>query len=406
MSELPNMNIERAVLSAILFDPALLDSLVIDAKDFYHKGHQDVFRSMKELETAEKPIDDEFLKVQMDKNGTFDEITMTHLLSANPISNVNAYLKAMKDATRSTNYDFELKQIVGNTELDPTKKSELIKSLTEEFENSSTEVAPITAQELVEMEFEDLPRYLTGIDFLDDIFDGFELGQLITVTGQQETGKTQLTNQILLNIIEGHKALTFSLEFNKRKLRNYLLKKRNHNLNNLYAITQDMVSGEIDQLIHIIRQNYRKNDTRFILIDSQIMLYDNSKKFNTAEEEVTSFYRKLHKVANDLDILVIVIATKNLSATANKSRGIEIFGSKKAAHYADIQIDLSFQDDMDKNNTNRMLWVGKNKQNGIHREIETSFNRESLLFEQNKGYEVIHEEKDNNLLPGDKYEQF
>lgn len=382
MQALPNANIERAVLSAILFEPALLDSIHLQAKDFYHQAHQDIFRAIKNLESQKKPIDDEFLKIEMSQEGTFDEIVMLDVLSANPIPNINAYLKAMKDATYSAHFEFELRNIIGNERLISTQKSEKIKSLTEKFENSVTEVEPITAKSLIDTPFEELPRYVTGVDFLDDIFDGFELGQLVTITGQQETGKTQLATQILLNIINTHKALLFSLEFNRRKLRNYLLKKSVHALHNLFTVTQDMVSGEIDQLIYIIRQSYHKNDTKFVLIDSQIMLFDESKKFNTSEEEITSFYRKLHKIANDLDILVFIIGTKSISSTITKSKAIEIFGSKKASHYADIQIDISFVDSENMDNSNRVIWVGKNKQNGIHKEIEVSFDSRLLLFEQ------------------------
>lgn len=406
MSKLPDADFERAVLSAIIFDPAILDSISVDYSDFYHKWHQNIFKAMKALEEAGEPIEEAFLRSYMTSNNTFDEVAFLDLLSTNPITNVNAYLKTIKTATRNARYELELKQVVGNENLSLQQKAQVIKDITEDFESNSNEIEFITGEDLINMEFEDVPRYLTGIDFIDDIFDGFELGQLITVTGQQDTGKTQLTNQILLNVLDGHKALVFSLEFNRRKLRDFLLTKRKHNLKNLTTITQDMVTGEIDEIVNIIRNSYRKNDTKFVVIDSQIMLFDDSKKFNTTEEEITSFYRKLHKIANDLDILLFVIATKSLSSSTNKSRGIEIFGSKKAAHFADIMLDLSFADEVDIKNTDRGLLIGKNKQNGIHTGFDIAFDQRALLFKKKLGYKIEHETTDNNHLPGDGLEKF
>ncbi len=394
MEELPNINIERAVISAIIFDPIIMETIAISSNDFYHPFNQKLFTIFKELELEEKPIDEEFIKAKLIAKNAFNEVEMLDILATNPISNINAYAKVIKDATSNANYERRLKTIIGSKKLSAQEKSEAIKDATEKFEINTAIVESITLADLVQEEVPVRPKYETGIKFLDDVFGGFELGQLVTVTGSQETGKTQLINQILLNVAKGHKCLTFSLEFNRAKLQAYMKVKQQYNLSNIHAITQEMVTGDIDEICKLIHYNYKKNGTKFVTIDSQIMLFDESKEFMTAENEITSFYRKLHRAANTLDIIIFIIATKSLSSNSTKSRGIEIFGSKKASHFADIQLDLSFQDeDRNSENTSRDLWIAKNKQNGIHTNIELDFNEKMLEFiKKGKGFKIVYEE--------------
>ena len=51
MEELYNLNVERAVLSAIIFDPEIYEEVVavLKPEDFYLPFHQHLFASMEEL---------------------------------------------------------------------------------------------------------------------------------------------------------------------------------------------------------------------------------------------------------------------------------------------------------------------------------------------------------------------
>lgn len=404
MTTQPNKNIEQAILSAVVFEPAILSYVGLKSDDFYYPFHKNLFKTFKALEAKNLPIDDEFIKNALIQNKIFDESEYLQILSASPITNVNAYVKTVKDATKSANFEREISLISNNKELSAIEKNEAIKQLSQKFELSSSSQKIGTLQDLIEEKIPVRPKYETGIKFLDDVFGGFELGQLITITGQQEVGKTQLANQILLNVARAHKALTFSLEFNKAKLQKYMLTKKHYNLKNIFAVTQDMVSGSIDEICAEIKESHKTNGTKFVTIDSQIMLFDDSQIFMSSENEITSIYRKLHNVANTLDIIIFIIATKSLSSTQNKGRGIEIFGSKKASHFADIQFDLSFEnDDRDSKNEKRILWIGKNKQNGIHKEIELDFDTKNLEFMstgESKAFEVVYEGGDE--IPADE----
>ena len=392
-----NINIERAIISAIIFDPEIYPTMILNAEDFSLPFHRNIYATFKTLVADDKPIAEDFLKIYMEKEGKFDEREMLNVLSANPITQVEAYSQQIKDASLNRQLNLGMKRILSE-DVSVSEKMVKIDRLKLDLESGVSTVEPLTGEQLINLDIPTPPKYETGIDFLDDAFGGFEMGQLVTVTGQQETGKTQLTNQILMNVIKGHRALTFSLEFNKRKLQEYLKKKKGYELSNLFTITQDQVSGDINEICRIIRNNHKKHGTRFITIDSQIMLHDESDIFATAELETTSFYRKLRALASTLDIIIFIIATKKLSANTAKARGIEVFGSKKASHFADIQLDLSFRDeDRDSGDHGRILWIGKNKQNGIHKTIELEFNPTSLEFyieEVKPAYEVVYEMPD------------
>jgi len=97
-----NLNIERAVLSAIIFDPQIFEEIAskLQPHDFYLPFHQHIFSAMEELSREDKPLDEEFLKVKLKSGNNYDEVALLDILSANPISNTDAYLDEIK--ARST----------------------------------------------------------------------------------------------------------------------------------------------------------------------------------------------------------------------------------------------------------------------------------------------------------------
>ena len=93
-----NLNIERAVLSAILFDNEIYHtvSTKISHHTFFLPFHKAMFLAMEELFKDEKPIDEDFLKIYLTKKNSYDEIKLLDVMAVNPISNVEPYLKELK----------------------------------------------------------------------------------------------------------------------------------------------------------------------------------------------------------------------------------------------------------------------------------------------------------------------
>lgn len=90
-----NTNIEKSILSSILFEPQTLQDIseILYVEDFYLPAHQLIYDAMLKLNKQDLPLDEEFLKKKFPK---IDEGVMLDILAANPISNVLAYAKELK----------------------------------------------------------------------------------------------------------------------------------------------------------------------------------------------------------------------------------------------------------------------------------------------------------------------
>lgn len=91
LSELYNLNMERAVLSAMLFDSILIESSQLKEEDLYLPFHKNIFNLMKKLHKEGKPIEDDFLKKELELINQFNEYNFIELLSATPITKILFY---------------------------------------------------------------------------------------------------------------------------------------------------------------------------------------------------------------------------------------------------------------------------------------------------------------------------
>jgi len=96
-AELHNMNIERALLSSLIFDPENAEIILFELQpdDLYLPFHRKVFEACVKLHREEKPIDEEFVRMELGEG--FDEVAMVDLLSANPIGDPRPYLRTLKE---------------------------------------------------------------------------------------------------------------------------------------------------------------------------------------------------------------------------------------------------------------------------------------------------------------------
>jgi len=185
-----------------------------------------------------------------------------------------------------------------------------------------------------------------------------------------------LLNQILGGVAQGHKCLYFSLEFNKRQLqKNFAQRVRQGSVkleatNNIETITTDMTDGELFAITEQIRKSVA-DGVKFIGIDSSMMVYINEK---SGETEITEIFRILQKITVENDVLLFIITQG--SKEDNKEGNINIFGSQKAKHFANMMLHLTFDREEDK----RHLIIAKNKQNGRYLKQRIYFNPKLLAF--------------------------
>jgi len=236
----------------------------------------------------------------------------------------------------------------------------------------------MTLYDLLQMDIPTPPLYESGIEFLDKHFDGgFAMGQLVTVTGEPDAGKTMLTEQILANVSQGHRCIYFALEFNKRQAQNKFNKRvkngtaKLESLKNIEFISAEDTEGEVGHIMNLINKEIDEKEARFIVLDSTIMLYIEGLG---GEQEVTRMFYLLQNLVKKRDVLLFVITQS--SKDENREGKVGIFGSQKASHFANIMLHLTYDKDKDE----RHLIVAKNKQNGRYLKQKVVFSSTLLTF--------------------------
>ncbi len=356
-----NLNIERAVLSAIIFDPQIFEEIAAKLKeqDFYLPFHQHLFVAMEELIREDKPIDEEFLKTKLSSNGDYDEVALLDVLASNPISNTDAYLAEIKSrstkralATLATTIkkvtiedDLPTEEVMNMVE---RKLYEITQDSTSEDFRESKEITLSMIEEINRLKALGNSKLLgvdTGFHNLNDHTQGFGKGDLIIVAARPAMGKTSLVLNITQKAIErGEGVAFFSLEMPAEQLMLRLLstetsiplqKLRVGDLtddewSNLSKSADKMASRKlfVDDggmaTIHHVRSKLRKlkgqhPEISMAIIDYlQLMSGDNKEG---RQQVISEISRGLKQLARELQIPIIALSQLN--------RGVESRDNKR-----------------------------------------------------------------------------
>lgn len=218
-----------------------------------------------------------------------------------------------------------------------------------------------------------LPKIKCGIDFLDVCFDGgFELGQLVLISGDPEAGKTMLSIQMLEYIAKTNKVCFFCFEFT---IESYLKRHRVRQLDNMYIFNDGY---DINEICQNIKSLYKKG-VRVFLIDSQMRITSPSGR-NMEEEESLKF-SSLAKLCHSLKILIFLIVQTSKGDRDNP------MGSKKGGHESSITIRIErspapkeLKDLQEWDEKSRIVLVKKNKQTGRHFSEKVNFDPSTCTF--------------------------
>jgi replicative DNA helicase len=205
MENMYNLNIERAVLSAIIFDPETYEEIAskLMSHDFYLPFHQHLFAAMEELSREEKPIDEEFLRSKLMNMGKFDEVAMLDLLSANPISNTAAYLteiKAKSSKRALATLATEIKKVTIEDDLPVEEVMNLVEKKLYEITQNNTNEDFRDSKDITLAMMDEINRLkalgnskLIGVDTgfknLNDRTSGFGKGDLVIIAARPAMGK-------------------------------------------------------------------------------------------------------------------------------------------------------------------------------------------------------------------------
>ena len=351
MDSVYSINIERAVLSSILFNPEELEDVlgVLKPKDFYLPAHKKIFEVMVKLHNDDMPIDEEFIRKRVDTKDVDDSILL-EILSANPITNTLAYVREIKDGSvkrelaslATTIKKVAIEEEMSANEALDTIQGELYKISTDSATSELKDMQTVTGdtlsyiEKMKKMGNKHLIGETTGFEALDRRTTGFNAGDLIIIAARPAMGKTALVlNMALKNVEQGKGVIFFSLEMPAEQLMlRMLAAKTSIPLQNLRKGDLDdqqwsNLSGAFDDLntkklfvddggsinINQLRARVRKlaqnesNNIRLVIIDYLQLMQGTGNK--DRHQEVSDISRGLKMLAREMKIPIIALSQLN-----------------------------------------------------------------------------------------------
>ncbi len=378
MQSLHNINMERSVLSSILFNPSLFEDVAasLKSKAFYLPAHKDIFEAMEQLEKDQKPIDEEFLSKKLHQDKKFNEETMLEVISTSPLPSVKAYVDELNEKYVKREFvklgsqindvavekDLPVKDVV---DLVQQKLFAITGESTDREFRDSPEMVEATVEHIKEMKQrgnEGVVGLDTGYRELNNLTSGFGEGDLIIVAARPAMGKTSFCLNLAQKALDLNKGVAiFSLEMPAEQLMLRMLsaktsiglqKLRIGNLNDdewgrLSDACEEMSSkklfvddnGNVD--IHHVRAKLRKLKMQHPEISACIIDYlqlMTSSGNKDRHLEVSDISRGLKLLARELQMPIIALSQLN--------RSLESRGDKRPM-LSDLRESGSIEQDAD-----------------------------------------------------------
>ncbi|MCT7573575.1 replicative DNA helicase [Aliarcobacter butzleri] len=351
MDSVYSINIERAVLSSIFFNPEELEDIlgILKPKDFYLPAHKKIFEVMVKLHDEGMPIDEDFIRNKVNSKDVDDSILL-EILSANPITNTLAYVREIKDSSvkrelaslATTIKKVAIEDEVSANEALDTIQGELYKISTDSATSELKDMQSITHSTLSYIEKmkklgnKHLIGETTGFDALDRRTTGFNEGDLVIIAARPAMGKTALVlNMALKNVERGKGVIFFSLEMPAEQLMLRMLSVKTSiplqnlrkgdmndaqwsnlssafdSLNTKKLFVDDGGSVNINQLrarVRKLAQN-EDNNIKLVIIDYLQLMQGIGTK--DRHQEVSDISRGLKMLARELKIPIIALSQLN-----------------------------------------------------------------------------------------------
>ncbi len=326
MDSVYSINIERAVLSSVLFNPEEIEDIlgVLKHKDFYLPAHQKIFEVMENLHNQDLPIDEEFIRKRVNGKDVDDSI-LIEILSANPITNTMAYVSEIKDgsvkrelATLATTIKkVAIEDDIPAPEAVDTVQNALYKITTDSSSSELKDMEVISSETLdyikrmKEMGNKHLIGETTGFYDLDKKTTGFNAGDLVIIGARPAMGKTALVlNMGLANVEQGKGVIIFSLEMPAEQLMLRMLSAKTS------IPLQNLRKGDLDD------QQWSNLTAAFEDLNSKKLFVDDGGSLNI--NQLRARVRKLAQNQDNNISMIIIDYLQLMQGTGGKDRHLEI----------------------------------------------------------------------------------
>lgn len=351
-----NVNIERAVLSSFLYNPELFFSTQskLTYEDFYIPSHRFIYEAICTITSEDKPIDEEFIRVELLKNGRFDEDTMLEITATNPLPNIDAYIEELRIKAQNRSIH-ELTTEVKKKLSEHENVHDILGFISQYVESiedknilsknlSMTEIADAFYEKYSHShESKDHETFKTGLMQLDNVIGSFEPGDLVVIGARPSMGKTSLATTFTSSFDKRNIGVLFdSLEMPHEKMFRRLMAERSEE--SLSDIKKGMVKSpeKFNRALRELRntQNIIIHDTSYLSIHQLIAkastVFRKNKHFKIwvidhiryikkegkkdDHIQVSEMTKMLKKFAKEHDAVVILLSQLNRAADSRQNK--------------------------------------------------------------------------------------
>ncbi|MCI5968836.1 replicative DNA helicase [Helicobacter sp.] len=354
------MQIERAVLSSILFDSERLDTLaeLLAPEDFSYAPHKNIFFAMLELHRTDRPIDEEFILKLSTKARPIPQEELLNVLTTSPIGNVKAYADEIRNASIKRKLHSFATKIQESTSDENSNTQEIMDYLQSELYKitnvqqsrdfrSAKEISEATMEYINKMKARGNHLLIgvdTGFTSLNKITTGFGNGDLIIVAARPAMGKTTLVLNMSQKALDtGRGVAFFSLEMPAEQLMLRMLAAKTSialqdlRVGNLQDDEWRNLSYAVDVMskaplfiddnsiltIHQLRTKLRKIKSKHPEIGLAVVDYlqlMSGASNRDRHQEVSEISRGLKMIARELEIPIIALSQLNRSLESRSDR--------------------------------------------------------------------------------------
>ncbi|QNK85938.1 replicative DNA helicase [Aliarcobacter cryaerophilus] len=410
-----NLNIEKAVLSSIFFDGDNLYTAkeLLAPKDFYFPAHQKIYDAMLKLHNEDMPIDEDFIRKRVSSSDVSDNVLLD-ILAANPISNIKAYVKDIKDSAikrelvclATTIKKVAIEEDMSSAQAVATVEDELYKITDTSKTYKSRDISEIVASFKIRHQKASTPEgkdriIYTGITNFDNKFGGFEPGKFIVIGARPSMGKSSLAFQIALHNIKRNKGVVIdSLEMSSEDALMRMIAQENQ------ESISDLLSGYIKDLNSFKKTLKYFSNNKYLHIDDKVLTFSQLKskflkikrardkaglptnvwivdhigfaKLNPNKkrhEELGIGSKMFQALAKELNITVIALSQLNRGVTERKGL------SKNRPQLSDLKECGSLEEDAD-----AVLFPHRDSyyEKAEKNEIEADVNKANILLLKNR----------------------
>jgi replicative DNA helicase len=334
-----NLEAEEGVLGSIILEPEALDevAVILQPEDFYRDIHQPIYRALRDLRDAGRPIDSIILADELIRRGEFDAIggaeTIAGLLAAVPhAANARYYagIVQQKSVVRGliAAHNAGLHDCYENAytaEELMERGEQALFAVSDRIVGDRTlplaEFAAGAMDAIVARSERRAPGVMSGLAGLDDMTRGLRPGQLAIIGARPSIGKTALGLQVAEHaaIGQGVSTLFVSLEMDGDELAERLIVGRarvpGQRVRSGARLDPDSPSRNVSQVAAVARRLRAREGLGLVVVD-YLQLLDAAPDLRRKDrhEQVADISRRLKQLARDLRIPVLVLCQLNRKA--------------------------------------------------------------------------------------------